>query len=253
MVKAENIKTHSHLYNLGVSCLVCWLFYLYRRLFKIQYLVSNFSTKKIHLYMAVLFFNWLLYFCFVSEINLFLAKMKEQHISILHQFSNASYRFSPARPVITYFRNFITWNFFILQLIKPSKEKAFCKSTSHILANIPHPTSQTSHIPNIPHPEHPTSRTSHIPNIPHPEHPTSCTSHIPNIPHPEHPTSRTSHIPNILHPEHPTSRTSHIPNMPHPEHPTSRISHIPNIPHPRHPTSRTSHIPNIPHPKHPTF
>ena len=75
---------------------------------------------------------------------------------------------------------------------------AFCKSTSHIPANIPHPT---SYILNIPHPEHPTSRTSHIPNIPHPEHPTSRTSHIPNIPHPEHSTSRTFHIPNISCPK----------------------------------------------------
>ena len=33
-----------------------------------------------------------------------------------------------------------------------ANQSAFCKSTSHIPANIPHPT---SHIPNIPHPEHP--------------------------------------------------------------------------------------------------
>ena len=58
----------------------------------------------------------------------------------------------------------------------------FCISTSHIPANIPHPTSRTSLKPNIPHPEHPTSLTSHIRNIPHPEHPTSGTSHISNIP-----------------------------------------------------------------------
>ena len=43
--------------------------------------------------------------------------------------------------------------------------KAFCKSTSHIPANIPHP-------------EHPTSRTSHLPNIPHPQHHTSPTYNI---------------------------------------------------------------------------
>ena len=50
---------------------------------------------------------------------------------------------------------------------------AFCKSTSHVQANIPHP-------------EHPKSRTSHIPNIPHPEHLKSFKiphNHIPNIPH----------------------------------------------------------------------
>ena len=46
-----------------------------------------------------------------------------------------------------------------------------------------HPTSRTSHISNIPHPEHPTSRTSHISNIPHLQHLTSRTSHIRNIPH----------------------------------------------------------------------
>ena len=125
-----------------------------------------------------------------------------------------------------------------------SVDKAFCKSTSNISANIPHPTSRRSHIPNIPHPRHPahpTSRTSHIPNIPHPTHPTS---HIPNIPHPEHPTSRSSHIRNMPHPDHSASRTSHIPNIPYPEHPTSPTSHISNIPHPEHPTSRTSHIPH---------
>ena len=90
---------------------------------------------------------------------------------------------------------------------------AFCKSTSHIPASIPHPTSRTSHIPNIPHPsKHPTSQqTSHIPNIPHPsKHPTSQTSHIPNIPHPEHATSRTSHMPNVPHLEHPTSQTERL-------------------------------------------
>ena len=76
-----------------------------------------------------------------------------------------------------------------------------------------HPTSwQTSHIP------HPTSQTSHITNIPHPEHPTSRISHIPIIPHREHPTSQTSHILNISHPQHPTSPTSHIPIMPLPYH-----------------------------------
>ena len=87
---------------------------------------------------------------------------------------------------------------------------AFCKSTCHIAANIPHPehpSCQTSHIPNIPHPEHPTSQTYHIPNIPHPEHPTS---HISNIPHLQHPTSRTSHISNITHPQHTISPKFHI-------------------------------------------
>ena len=115
---------------------------------------------------------------------------------------------------------------------------AFCKSTSHIPANIPHPkhpTSCPSHIPNIPHPEHPTSQTSHIP-----QHPTSPTSHIPNIPHPKHPTSRTSHIPNIPHPQHPTSPTSHIPYIPHS---TFSICHFPSISHSEHVTScQTNHI-----------
>ena len=76
---------------------------------------------------------------------------------------------------------------------------AFCKSTSHIPANIPHP-------------KHPTSCTSHIPNIPHLKHPTSCTSHIPNIPHPQHLTSHTSHIP---HCQYATSLAYHILNMSH--------------------------------------
>ena len=58
---------------------------------------------------------------------------------------------------------------------------AFCKSTSHIPANIPHP-------------EHSTSRTSHIPNNPHHKHPTSPTTHIPNIPYHQHSTSWTPHI-----------------------------------------------------------
>ena len=63
-----------------------------------------------------------------------------------------------------------------------------------------HPTSQqTSHIP------HPTSRTSHILNIPHPEFSTYRTSHIPNIQHPEHLTSQTSHIPGISHSKRPLS------------------------------------------------
>ena len=93
--------------------------------------------------------------------------------------------------------------------------------TSRQTSHNPHPTSRTSHIPNIPHPQHLTSRASHIPNIPHPQHPTSPTSHIPNIPHPQHPTSPTSHIPNIPLLEHPTSPTSHFPNIPRPQHPTS--------------------------------
>ena len=79
---------------------------------------------------------------------------------------------------------------------------AFCKSTSHIPANNPHP-------------QHPTSRTSHIPNNPHLHNPTSPTSHISINPHPQHPTSPTSHIPNIPHPEHHTSPTYNIPNIPH--------------------------------------
>ena len=77
---------------------------------------------------------------------------------------------------------------------------AFCKSTSHIQANIPHPE----------HPEHPTSWTSHMPNIPHPEHPASPTSHIFNIPHPQH-----HHIPNIPHAQYVTSLAHHILNIPH--------------------------------------
>ena len=73
--------------------------------------------------------------------------------------------------------------------------------------NIPypgkHPTSWTSHIHNILHPQHPISRTSHIPNIPHPKHPTSPTSYIFNIPHLQYPitqdtTSPTFHITSIL-------------------------------------------------------
>ena len=76
--------------------------------------------------------------------------------------------------------------------------------TSQQTFHIPHPTSGTSHIPHIPHPEHPISRTSHIPNIPHLQHPTSPTSRTPNIPHPEHPTSLTSHIPNIQYPQNST-------------------------------------------------
>ena len=98
---------------------------------------------------------------------------------------------------------------------------AFCKSTSHIPANIAHPkhrTSRTSHIPNTPHPAHPISRTSHIPNIPHPEHLTSPTSHMSNIPHPQHPTSPPSHIPYI---PHSTFSTCHFPSISHSEHVTS--------------------------------
>ena len=98
---------------------------------------------------------------------------------------------------------------------------AFCKSTSHIPANIAHPkhrTSRTSHIPNTPHPAHPISRTSHIPNILHPEHLTSPTSHMSNIPHPQHPTSPPSHIPYI---PHSTFSTCHFPSISHSEHVTS--------------------------------
>ena len=74
---------------------------------------------------------------------------------------------------------------------------AFCKSTSHIPANIPHPTPQTRHISYL------ISPTSHIPNITHFQHPTSQTFHILNIPHP---ISQTPHILNTPHPQHPTSR-----------------------------------------------
>ena len=61
---------------------------------------------------------------------------------------------------------------------------AFCKSTSHILANMAHTISQISSIPHPEHLYHPTSPTSHIPNIWHPEHPISRTFHFPNIPLP---------------------------------------------------------------------
>ena len=88
-----------------------------------------------------------------------------------------------------------------------ARKLAFCKSSSHIPANIPHPTHQTSHIRNISHLQHLTSPTSYILNIPYPQ-----TSHISNIPHPEPSTSQTPHIPNIQHPGHPTSPTSCIPN-----------------------------------------
>ena len=54
----------------------------------------------------------------------------------------------------------------------------FCKSTSNIPANIPHPT---LHIPNIPHPEHPISRISHNPTIPYCQHTISLTFHIARI------------------------------------------------------------------------
>ena len=77
---------------------------------------------------------------------------------------------------------------------------AFCKSTSHITENIPHPTSRTFNIPRIPHPEHLTFRTSHVPN-----------THIPNIPHQKHTTSRKSHILKIPHLKHPTSQASRDP------------------------------------------
>ena len=73
---------------------------------------------------------------------------------------------------------------------------------------------------NSPHPKHPTSRTSHIPNIPHPKHPISQASHIPNSP-----------IPNISHSQHLTSSTSHIPNIPRTQHPTFSTYYISNIPH----------------------
>ena len=79
----------------------------------------------------------------------------------------------------------------------------FCKSASHIPVNMPHPkhpTSPTSHIPNIQHLQHSTFATSQILNIPHCQHLTSWVSHIPNIPHHQHPTSQhhtTFHIPNI--------------------------------------------------------
>ena len=96
---------------------------------------------------------------------------------------------------------------------------AFCKSTSLIPANIPHPTYQTSHIPSILHLQHPTSWTSYISIIPHPEH---------------------------LHPHHLIFPTSNISNIPHPQHPTS-TSHIPNIPPTQHPTFSTYYIAKILH------
>ena len=65
----------------------------------------------------------------------------------------------------------------------PTSGQAFGKSTSHIQANIPHPTSRTPHIPNIPHPQYLTSPTFHIPNIPHTQHHTSPTCNTHNIPH----------------------------------------------------------------------
>ena len=104
------------------------------------------------------------------------------------------------------------------------------------------PTSWTSNIPNIQHPEHrskrPTSQTSHISNISHPQHSTSRTSHISNIPYLEHPTSLISHILNILNPQHSTYPTS-----PYLQHPTCSICHFSSIPHSQHPTSRqTNHI-----------
>ena len=157
---------------------------------------------------------------------------------------------------------------------------AFCKSTSHVQANIPHP-------------EHPKSRTSHIPNIPHPEHLKSFKiphNHIPNIPHAQSCFSVTFQLKTLFYFKDiliknfaPLSfivtrvvttmlltmvkllgifslerqniwafckSTSHIPNIPsipHPEHPTCRTSHILNIPHPQHSTSPTS-----PYPQHST-
>ena len=77
------------------------------------------------------------------------------------------------------------------------KNLAFCKSTSYIPAKIPQPT---SYIPNIPHLEHTISTAFHIP--------TSQTSHILNIPQPQYLTSRTYHIPNIPHPKYSTSLSS---------------------------------------------
>ena len=96
---------------------------------------------------------------------------------------------------------------------KSGMQKIYVSITSsfkgHFVFNIPHPS------------KHSTSQTSHIPNMPHPKHPTYGTSHILNIPHLEHPTSWTSHILNTLHPKHPKFQTSYIPNVPHLEHPTT--------------------------------
>ena len=80
--------------------------------------------------------------------------------------------------------------------------------------NIPHPTSQTFHIPNIPHPKHLTSRTFHILYIPYHEYLTSPASHIPNIPNSQHPTSPASPISIIPHAQCASSLAYHIPNIP---------------------------------------
>ena len=111
------------------------------------------------------------------------------------------------------------------QLLLSSFPDAFCKSTSHIPVNIPHPTSHILHL------QHSTPGTFHIPNILHPQHPTSQTSHISNIPHPQHPSFPTSHIPGIPHPHHCTSPTSNIPNTTQTQHPTFPTYCITNIPH----------------------
>ena len=72
----------------------------------------------------------------------------------------------------------------------------------------------------------------------HPKYPTSWTSqtsHIPKIPHPQTPKPRSLLISNILHPKHSTFLTSHIA---YPEHSKSWTSYIPkndiqNIAHPK--------------------
>ena len=76
-------------------------------------------------------------------------------------------------------------NSFPKELLKYLNHQEFCKSTSHISPNIPHPSSPTSYIPNIPHfkqptPQHPKSRISHILNISHSKHCTYRTFHTRN-------------------------------------------------------------------------
>ena len=123
-------------------------------------------------------------------------------------------------------------------------KKVFCKSTSHIPTNIPHPK---WHIPNIPRPKHseyPTSHTFYIPNI-----------HFSNISHLKHITSTACHIPNILHSKDPISPTFRNPKFSRPENsypklPLSLTSHISNILYSQHQTSPTSQILKHPHLKH---
>ena len=104
-------------------------------------------------------------------------------------------------------------NSFQKELLKYLNHQEFCKSTSHISPNIPHPSSPTSCIPHFkqPTPQHPKSGISHILNIPIFQHLTPPTPKIPNIP-PQ--TFRILNIPhlNISHPKHCTDRTFHTRN-----------------------------------------